>query len=213
MIRINLLPNKQGSAAQGAPSRRWIGVVVVALLINVVGLFVLHQAKSSELSDRLSENRQLQGTIDQIRERIKDHDKVKAALAELRAREEAIVKLEAGRRGPTAVMLELAQLLTPARGPSIDPEELARMRKENPLAVFNANWDSRRLWLTAYVESERVVRIEGVARDGNDVYELAQRMKISPYFQDVRLLPGKKEVGRDSRIELVTFALQAQVRY
>ena len=38
-----------------------------------------------------------------------------------------------------------------------------------------------------------MVKIEGVARDGTDVSEFAQRLKLSVYFYDVTLLPGKKE--------------------
>jgi type IV pilus assembly protein PilN len=74
-------------------------------------------------------------------------------------------------------------------------------------------WDSRRLWLTSYLESDRTVRVEGMARDGNDVAELAQRLKLSSYFFDVTLLPGKKETEKDARLEVVNFALQLKVRY
>ena len=70
----------------------------------------------------------------------------------------------------------------------------------------------RRLWLTSYIESDRVVKIEGLARDGSDVSELAQRLKLSTYFYDVSLLPGKKESDKD-KLDLVDFALQMKVRY
>jgi type IV pilus assembly protein PilN len=79
--------------------------------------------------------------------------------------------------------------------------------------VYNPGWDSRRLWITSYLESQRVVRIEGLARDGNDVYELAQRLRLSPYFYEVTLLPGKKEPDKSNRMDLVSFALQLKVRY
>jgi type IV pilus assembly protein PilN len=111
------------------------------------------------------------------------------------------------------VLLELARILTPGRGPTVDPERLNQLRRENPLAVFNPGWDARRLWLTKFVEQQRKVRLEGVARDGEDVSELARRLQLSSLFHDVRLLPAKKQRDQKTGLELVTFQLEAQVRY
>ena len=111
------------------------------------------------------------------------------------------------------MLLELAQLLTQGKGPTTDPDRLATLRRENPNLVYFPGWDSRRLWLTSYLESDRVVRFEGLARDGNDVAELAQRLKLSSYFYDVTLLPGKKEPEKNAKLEVVNFALQLKVRY
>ena len=55
--------------------------------------------------------------------------------------------------------------------------------------------------------------MEGIARDGEDVCELARRLKLSSYFYDVKLLPAKKEHDSETKLELVTFQLEAQVRY
>ncbi|MRG96473.1 PilN domain-containing protein [Polyangium spumosum] len=212
MIRINLLPHKRGAGGT-QPSQRWLLVVLAVLLIEIVGLFLFYQAKREELDAQNRTNAQIKSQIDDIKRLVADHDEIKKALAVLRAREEAIARLQAGRTGPTAVLLELAQIMTTGKGPSADPDELAKLRKDNPLAVFNPAWDARRLWLTAYLEGQRTVRIEGLARDGNDVYELAQRLKLSPYFHEVTLLPGKKDEDRTAKIDLVSFALQLKVRY
>ena len=91
------------------------------------------------------------------------------------------------------MLLELARLLTPGRGPSVDPDRLNQLRRDNPLAVYNPAWDARRLWLTQFVEQQRQVRLEGMARDGEDVSELARRMSLSSYFIDVQLLAGEEE--------------------
>jgi type IV pilus assembly protein PilN len=193
--------------------QKWLLLVLAAVLGEIVGLFFFHQARLEELDAQNKKNAQIQGQIDEIRRLVANHEEIKKELALLRAREEAIARLQAGRIGPTAALLELAQILTAGKGPTGDPDKLAQLRKDNPLAVYNPSWDTRRLWLTSYIEGERVVRLEGLARDGNDVYELAQRLKLSAYFHDVTLLPGKKEAARDSKLELVTFALQMKVRY
>lgn len=216
MIRVNLLPQKRGARRDAAPagSQRWLLVVLGVLVVEVVFLFVFHKTKLDELQEQKNVNQQLQGKIDGIKKLVANHEEIKKALAQLRAREDAIAKLQAARSGPTAVLLEVAQLLTQGKGPTADPERLQQLRKENPLAVYNPGWDTRRLWLTAYTETDRVVKIEGVARDGGDVSEFAQRLKLSTYFYDVTVLPGSKEgKAKDLKLELVNFALQMKVRY
>jgi type IV pilus assembly protein PilN len=204
---------KRGSRAAAQGGQKWLLAVLAAVLGGIVGLVFFHQSKLDELAAQTDKNTKIKSQIDDINRFIADHEAIKRDLAVLRAREDAIAKLQAGRTGPTAALLELAQILTVGRGPTSDPDKLALLRKENPLAVYNSSWDSRRLWLTSYIESERTVRIEGLARDGNDVYELAQRLKLSVYFHDVTLLSGKKDTSKDTKLELVTFALQMKVRY
>ena len=104
-------------------------------------------------------------------------------------------------------------MLTPGRGPSVDPDRLSQLRRDNPLAVFNPNWDSRRLWLVKFVEQSRKLRLEGFAQDGEDVSELARRMNLSSYFGDVRLLPAVRQVDSTTHLEVVSFALEATVKY
>lgn len=216
MIRVNLLPQKRGArGAAPQQSQRWLLIVLGVLVLQVVGLFLFHQKKLEELEAQKSKNDRLQTQIADIRKLVANHEDIKKALVTLRAREDAIAKLQSARSGPTAVLLELAQLLTPGKGPTTDPDRLAQLRKDNPNLVYLPGWDSRRLWLTSYVENNRVVRVEGLARDGNDVAEFAQRLKLSSYFYDVTLLPGKKESSteKDARIEVINFALQLKVRY
>ncbi len=213
MIRINLLPVKRGTRAAGSSGSAWLLLMAFLIIGEIVGLVLFHKTKLDELKAQTDKNDQIQGQIDEIKRLVANHEEIKKELALLRAREEAINKLQAARTGPTAAILEINQILTQGKGPTTDADRLAQLRKENPLAIYNPGWDTRRLWLTAYLENERTVRIEGLARDGNDVYELAQRLKLSSYFYDVVLLPGKKEVSKESKLELVNFALQMKARY
>jgi type IV pilus assembly protein PilN len=45
------------------------------------------------------------------------------------------------------------------------------------------------------------------------VSELARRVNLSSYFYDVRLLPGRKAKASDAKLDVVSFKLQARVRY
>lgn len=216
MIRVNLQSqkrNRRGTDRGASPSQRWLLVVLGVLVIEVVVLFLFHRKKLEDLQEQQNNNAQIQAKIDGIKKLVANHEEIKKALAVLRAREDAIAKLQTARSGPTAVLLELAQILTLGKGPTADPERLEQLRKENPLVGFNAHWDCHRLWLTGYAEADRTVKVEGLARDGADVSELAQRLKLSTYFHDVTLLPGKVEPEKEAKLPLVNFALQLKVRY
>lgn len=214
MIRINLLPQKRGTrGAAPEASQKWLLGVLAVVLLQIIGLFLFHEWKTEELTEQNQKNNELNAKINDIKALVANHEEVKKALAVLRQREDAIAKLQSARSGPTAVLLELSRILTSGRGPTVDKDRLAELRKNNPLAVFSPNWDVRRIWLTTYTESDRTVRLEGYARDGNDVSELAQRLRLSVYFYDVTILPGKKEIEKDTKLDLVKFALQLKVRY
>jgi type IV pilus assembly protein PilN len=212
MIRVNLLPQKR-EARRETGSQAWLVVMLACLFFEAVGLFLLHQYKRGQFEAQLRTNQEVQAAIDRGREEIKNHAKVKAELAVYKAREEAIEKLQAGRTGPTSVMLELSKVLTVGKGPTVDADRLAQLRKDNPLAVPNPAWDSRRLWLTAFKENERVMTLEGLARDGEDVSELARRLALSSYFTDVKLLPASKTKDSETKVELLKFQLSAKVQY
>jgi type IV pilus assembly protein PilN len=213
VIRINLLPQKRRAQRSGEGGQLWVVVVVLLVALEAVGFFIYHGNKKEDLATQKRTNSELEEQIDQSKSAVKNQADVKAQLARLRAREDAIAKLQSARTGPTAVLLELARMLTPGRGPSVDPDRLAQLRRENPLAVYNPSWDARRLWLTKYIENMRSVRIEGTARDGEDVSELARRMSLSTYFADVKLLPAKKESSAEAGMDLVKFQLEAKARY
>jgi type IV pilus assembly protein PilN len=158
-------------------------------------------------------NEELSTQIAQIKKAVANHAEIKAQLEVLRAREEAISKLQAARTGPTAILLELARVMTDGRGPSVDPDLLAQLRRDNPTSVFNPAWDPKRLWLTSLLEADRIVKIEGLARDGDDVSELARRLGLSLYFADVKLLPAAKMTDTESKLDVIHFQLQAKARY
>jgi type IV pilus assembly protein PilN len=207
MIRINLLAQKKRAERAEGASQVWLAVIMIVVLAEVAALFVFHGIKGEELALQQRRNNELSSQIDQAKKNVANHEQVKADLALLREREAAIQKLQTARSGPTAILMELARILTPGRGPSVDPDHLAQLRRDNPLSVFNPNWDARRLWITAYVESQRKLKIDGKARDGEDVSELARRLNLSSYFYDVQLLPATRDT------ELVKFSIEAKVRY
>lgn len=213
MIRINLLPQKKRRVEASAGGEVWVLGAVFLLVLEIVALFFYHSSLESDLQAEKQENLQIQAKIDASKSAVKDHQNITKELDVMRAREDAIAKLQSARTGPTAVLLETARILTPGRGPSIDPEKLAQIRKDNPLAAYNPTWDTRRLWIGTFEEEKRLLRITGLARDAEDVSEFAKRMHLSDYFDKVRLLPAKRSIDSATNLELVSFALEAEVNY
>ena len=211
MIRVNLLPQKR--EARGGGSQAWIFVVLGIAALEVLVVMLVHQSKVDELQRQKATNAEIQTQIDQIKKAVANHDAIKAQLAALRAREEAIEKLQSARSGPTAVLLEVARIITPHMMPTVDPDVLQQLRKDDPGRVPNANWDARRLWITKYDELDRTVRIAGYARDGDDVSEVARRFGLSNYFDDVRLLPGARSKDSGTGLDVSKFELQMKAKY
>lgn len=211
MIRVNLLPQKRDARREA--SQLWLLAVMGVAVLEIIGLVLFHQVKLEELAKQKRINAELQSQIEEIQHVVANHGAVKKQLEALRAREDAIEKLQSARTGPTAVLLELARVLTRGQAPTVDQEYLQQQRKDNPTAVFNTNWDARRLWLTTYQENERLVKIAGYARDADDVSELARRLTFSDHFADVQLLPASRTRDAANKLELVKFEMQAKAKY
>jgi len=216
VIRVNLLPHKRDGKKASAPlqaQQGWVVVLLVCVLVEAGGLYLFHQSELGDLAMQTRKNQSLARQISEIHTVVAGHEQVKQQLLVLRQREDAIAKLQVARTGPTGMLLELSRVMTPSRGPSVDAEKLAQLRRENPLAVPNLAWDAHRLWLTSFKEAAGTVTMEGLARDGDDVSELARRLGLSASFGDVRLLPASKMTDPDSKVEVLKFQLQAKAHY
>ncbi|HEX5658912.1 MAG TPA: PilN domain-containing protein, partial [Polyangiales bacterium] len=125
---------------------------------------------------------------------------------------EAVVKgLKDARQGPHRMLLELSSILSPGKGPTIDPAKLDDLRKSNPEAGVSGGWDTRRLWVTGFEENARSCRIIGEARNNEDIAEFLRRLALSAVFDDVVLVrTGTPRTGASA---LVAFELTCKVRY
>jgi type IV pilus assembly protein PilN len=216
MVRINLLPERKITkplVSSFDPTQLWLVAFLAAALVELVALLVVEKLKRDELASITAHAQKVQADIDTIKGQIKDHDGIRARLQELRDREEAIEKLQSARSGPSATLMELSHILAVGRGPTIDADKLAQLRRDNPTAAFNPNWDPQRLWILTYVEQDRALKISGSARDSEDISELQKRLMLSEYFYEVKLLPGGRAVDGATKLEVVKFELSAKVKY
>ena len=219
MVRVNLLPDRKQTKVRGGgisssePNQLWMLAVLGVVVLEIIVCIFIQKLKTDQLNAVVSENAKISGQIDSIKKQIANHSDIKAQLKALRDREEAISKLESARTGPTTVMLELSRILTMGKGPTTDRDKLEQLKRDNPTAVLNPNWDPKRVWLQSYQELERTVKLGGLARDSEDVAELQRRLLLSDYFYAVNLLPGSKVVDDKTKTEVVKFEMTAKVRY
>jgi len=215
MIRVTLLPRRREVKREGG--RAWIAVLVAAALLEVVAIVIVHAGKKKELDDQLEANKAIEASIADKKTKVQNHEAVKKQLAEYQAREDAIAKLQAGRTGPTAMMLELSRVLTPRKMPTMDAETLEKLRRENPGAVPSEKWDPHRLWVTSFKESDRAVTIAGYGKTNDDVAEFLRRVTASKFFTDVTLVKTEEKMEKDNALGVtystISFEMKAKVKY
>lgn len=217
MIRINLLPQAKrqarGAAAGGGGSTGWVVGYAAAALLTSVALALVYMSKDSELSEQRARNAALESQIAQVTQQSANIDAVRASLQSSMELEEVVAELQRARFGPTRVLMELSRILSASGGPTIDPQRLEQLRRGNPLAGFNRSWDTRRLWLTSFEESDRRVRIRGLGKTNEDVAEFLRRLALSDSFVDVHLDKTEAVDEESTHLPMVAFELTATVRY
>ncbi len=217
MIRINLLPeakkNVRVAAAPSGSGTLWAGIYLVSVAVWGVGLGIVHYTYQGELEEQQRQNQTLQSSIDALRSRSARLEEVQAALDESRRLEEIVGELNKSRTGPIRVMMELGHMLSRGGGPTIDPEALERLRRDNPLAGFNASWDVRRLWIKEFRENDRNCRITGQGRTNEDVAEFLRRLSLSELFENVTLTRTEAQNDAETGLAFTGFELSCRVRY
>jgi len=215
MIRINLLPGTRKAASTGASGtiQGWIVGYLVAAAVLVVVLVFVFLSKSRELNELAARNDTLHREIVNLESQSANIEQVRAQIAESRSLEAVVNDLQRARYGPTAVLMELSQLLSAGGGPTVDPQRLEEIRRQNPLAAFNPGWDPRRLWITELEEEDRVCTIRGSGRTNEDIAELLRRLTLSERFENVELVRTEGTEDRETRLVFIAFELTAGVIY
>lgn len=219
MIRINLLPQakrvgqKAAAADSGPGAQLWLAGYLVGVVVLAVVLGLVYFTQSKTLSAKQNANSRL---AQQIAAETVDVQGMQEVQEQWRRSEELASvanDLQRARLGPTRVLMELSHILSEGGGPTIDPQHLEQIRRENPLAGYNAGWDPRRLWLTAFTEENRDCRIVGVAKTTGDVSEFLARLSLSDLFEMVRFDKTTLVDDPENHLPLVGFEATCKVRY
>ena len=213
MIRINLLPAAKRTATTTGSTQLWGAAYLCAVFAWGVLLFFFYMSNRSQLELQRAANTALEQDIEGFKQKSANIGEVEAKLAKSRQLEEVVGKLQSARQGPARVLMELSQLLSEGGGPSVSPEKLDAMRRDNPLAGFNPGWDVKRLWLTAFTEQSRRCIIKGYGKTNEDVAEFLRRLSLSNLFEKVTLQATSSATEQGSLFPVVSFELSCQVRY
>ncbi|MCB9591784.1 MAG: PilN domain-containing protein [Sandaracinaceae bacterium] len=214
MIRINLLPGarKQPGTPTGSAQGWVIGYLVAAALLVVV-LVLVYLGKKRELNEQLAANQALTNEITELERQSANIDQVRADLEQSRQLETVVSDLQRARYGPTAVLMEMSRILSAGGGPTVDPQRLEEIRRQNPLAAFNPTWDPRRLWLSTVVEEERQCTITGSGRTNEDIAEFLRRLTLSERFTNIELVRTQGVEDNATHLVFIDFELTAEVIY
>lgn len=218
MVRINLLPNARKQARSGqsggdGSATPWIIAYLATAFVTVLVCALLYFNGTSALEEQRAQNASLQSQITTISSQSANIDEVRAQLAQSEDLETVVDELQRARFGPTRVLMEMSHILSASGGPTVDPERLEAIRRDNPLAGFNPTWDTRRLWLTSFVEEDRHVAIHGLGKTNEDVAEFLRRLSLSDSFGEVTLVQTEAVVDQTSHLDLISFELSCSVVY
>lgn len=213
MIRINLLPAAKRAAVTSGSTQLWGAAYMLGLFAWGVLLFFVYLNTNNKIQEQKASNAALEQEIAQAKQKSANIGDVEAKLAKSRQLEDVVGKLQSARQGPTRVLMELSQLLSEGGGPTVSAERLAALRRDNPLAGFNPGWDTRRLWITSFTETDRACLIRGFGKTNEDVAEFLRRLNISNLFEKVSLTATSAALEAGSSVPIVSFDLSCQVRY
>ena len=209
MIRINLLPIRKVKRAEA--SQRQFLYMGMAIVATVGAVVFLHLQAASQLEEIKRRNTIIAADVARLKQEIGDYEKIRAQREELLRQRKTIQALDAGRTGPVYLLREVSEILSPGKGPTFDRVTYEETLRRDPNAGFNASWDPRRVWLEAYAEEQKCVRIRGSAKSNEDVAELLKRLNSSVFFSDVNLDSTSQVSGHG--IKFVSFGLSASVIY
>ena len=213
MIRINLLPGKKPKRAEAG--QRHLVFMGVGLLMGLGAVVMFHVQTSNTLDDIRRQNQVIESDIARLKQELGDYDKVKAQREELLKQRKTIQALDSNRTGPVFLLRELSEILTPGKGPTFDGVAYQENLLRDPNAGFNASWDTHRVWLEGFDESQKKVKIKGSAKSNEDVAEFLKRLNLSVFFADVAPESTNQVIvgGMGSTVKYVTFTLSASVIY
>jgi len=205
------LPEAKRAAATGGNAQTWGVIYLLACLAWAVILVLFYLNKHGSLEEQQAKNDELQGLIDRAKSQSENISDVEAKLQKSKQLEEVVGGLQAARQGPARVLLELSKILSEGGGPTVPPDQLDAMRRDNPLQLYNPGWDVRRLVLDTFEETSRKCTMTGSGKTNEDVAEFLRRLNISEVFDKVTL--QGTNAASDKEGPAVHFNLTCEVKY
>ena len=177
MIRINLLPIRE--AERQKSGRQFLLLALILLMGQCAFLFIVYGDTEQDLKNVKKRNSELTRTLKNLQKRTQAVTKLKAEQKELERQKTVLNGLVEGQSGPVKMLNELSMILTTIE----DPKAKLRVRARG----WNPDWDPKRVWVDKFEETNRKVKIKGLARSNEDVAEFLKRLNTSRHFVNVEI--------------------------
>ena len=177
MIRINLLPIRE--AERQKSGRQFLLLMLILFLGQAAFLFILHGDTEEELKTAKRQNRKYSNQLKTLKKQTKKIVELKAQRVELERQKSVLTGLVEGQSGPVKMLNELSLMITTID----DPKAKLRVQARG----WNPDWDPKRVWINEFKETNRRLKIKGLARSNEDVAELLKRLNTSRHFVNVEI--------------------------
>jgi len=218
MIKVNLLPQRRAkrSAVAADPSSKQSLVGVIALAAAAAAVFfVLDMPRRTRLGDLRNANAALQQEINLKNKELVGYAELQKAEAEAIRRAEAINRLLGTKVVPAHILHELGKVLT-REGPTMT-ESMAKAAgtgpESNPNKQFQNDWDPSHVWMSSFIDTNGVFRLDGGAQSESDVTQLSKRLAASVYFLDVTPAGGERVVDKETNLNYYRFTITGRLAY
>ena len=221
MIKVNLLPQRKAkrsfvTSTSDGPSNTPVLIGLAALAAAAAGVFfVVDMPKRSRMNELNDANRQLQTQINEKNKQLQGYAELKKAEEQSKVRAESIKRLLATKVVPAHLLHELGKVLTTA-GPTMT-DNMTTLAGSGPLGdpnkQFKTDWDPQHVWMTTFIDSGGVFRLDGGAQSESDVTQLSKRLAASVYFMDVTPAGGERVTDKDTGMEYYKFTITGRVAY
>lgn len=218
MIKINLLPQrrvKRAAASEDSAQSLVIGVIALAAAAAAVVVFV-DRPRRARLAELREANAQTQADIEAKSRRLIGHTDLKKAVADAEGRYQSIQRLMGARVTPAYVLHELGEILTASRNPTMTDEMKKRTGNgsdSDPDRQFQPDWDPSSVWLTGFTDTGGDFKLEGGAANESDITQLAKRLAVSVYFDDVTPAGFERAADEQSGSSYYKFTITGKVVY
>ena len=219
MIRINLLPQRRprGRTIVSESSSRalLLGVLGLVLAASAVAVFI-DRPKRKQLAELARANTQLARDIAAKDRQLVGYAELQKAAEEADERYKSIRRLLGARIVPAHVLHELGEILTTSKYPTMTDDMVRRTGNgpgSDPNKRLQPDWDPSRVWLSAFIDTGGLFKLEGGAQTENDMTQLAKRLAASVYFADVTPSGGERMVDSQNGSSYFKFTITGKVVY
>ena len=211
MIRINLLPAKDGRRRRSSGGGQKTGAIILLLVVlEILGMYSWYQDLNDQAVNQQSIAKRTEDKVASLEKKKKKLEEREQSKLELARQNVIFEKMKSEKTGPPEMFKFLSYVLTKKEDNLYNREEL----KSQEAAGWASGWNPENLWMTQVVVGHGTVVLRGHARSHEDVAEFYRRLESGIYF--VMIDPVYQKVFSDpdfSDLELVEFEATAMLNY